>query len=1453
MDQQKDSLFLQQIKEAGHTPQSSPLFHEFLSIFLSHVSSEDLGQYGIEEWVQLISSLFHFFNGQQKTTSPVKIYNLPGPRSGTQDHRTVVEIVHPHLPFLIDSLYAALVSKGHHISLFLHFILWPIKTATGEIQSLAEGKAVLGETGLDSVLHIQLENALSPSNQTMLQDLLISVMRDVSRAVQDWPAMRQRVHWCSEEIHSSPLPAEEKTEQQHFLKWLDAGFFTFLGYRFYTAASGPDVHQALGVGKTHKGSFFGPDERTEHAILSKTWEASPYFSITKTMVESKVHRPVPMDVVRLTAFDKEGRVTGEHQFFGLFAAAVYNARLQDIPFVQTKISQVLTLCAVQPDWYDGRRLIYLLESLPRDLLFQIPVEELATFAQSILRLKERHKLSLFVLPDSLGHFLWSLIYVPRDRYTASLEVDMGEMLADCYKGALISHETYIGGDLSFARLHYIISTDAHPQHKIVCDIHSTEMMLSDLSLSWEDRLKHASKETDQVPLLDSSGLFSAAYQNHFSVRDALKDLPALEQTLKTLSKTVRVYQDSEEETLHLKIFNPVHPLFLSDVFPTLENMGLRILTEASYTLGKGIHRVWLHHFTAEPSPTQVEPFEKTYENFVHVLGQVLEKKAEDDVFNKLVLVGNLSGRHLLLMRAYASYMRQIGWPFLPPSIVAAFEKHPSLLQKLGHLFYAQFSPEPQEEGRESTLLSSLQDDLSKIENNEEEAILGGFLTLIRATQRTNFFQLNAEGQPKDYVSLKFLPALIEPLPDTKPLHEVFVYAAWMEGIHLRSGHVARGGIRWSDRRMDYRKEVLELMKAQLVKNAVIVPMGAKGGFYVKTPVDHLSFAERQQVGIHAYKTLVRGLLDTTDNLIEGQVVPPSGVVCRDGDDPYLVVAADKGTATFSDIANGLSKEYGFWLGDAFASGGSAGYDHKKIGITSRGAWESVKRHFRELGKDLQHPFTVGGVGDMSGDVFGNGMLLSDQIRLVAAFNHSHIFLDPRPDTALSYQERNRLFNLPRSQWSDYNPALLSSGGGVFERKAKSIRLSKEAQELFQLQEEDIKPDQLIQHILKLPVDLLWFGGIGTYVKDRRETDADVGDRTNDAVRVNAQDVRARIIGEGANLGLTQKGRMAYAFAGGKINRDSVDNSGGVDCSDHEVNIKILFQSILKAGKLTEEGRNALLKEMTAEVAQLVIHSNYLQTQAISVIESCGAKVLPRQNRLIRLFESEERFNRDQESLPSEEEIEQRLEKKIGLTRPEIAVLVSHTKLYLYEKILESSLPEDPNLHHHLRAYFPLPLQQQYASFIEQHPLRRELISTIEANLLVNRLGTTTLFELERRLHKPLIDLISAFAAVRKVVDLDVYWRHIESLDGKISYTIQNRLFCLLISFSEKLIEWCVLYDGIPLRKEGEVLEGGIDSLITVDEKKIEFSETCILNLKIEQGTLKMFREWLAQFREIFHG
>ncbi|MFN7662356.1 MAG: NAD-glutamate dehydrogenase domain-containing protein [Alphaproteobacteria bacterium] len=1362
----------------------SAVSEKFLSFFLGKIPSEDLKLYSPDNWAELGLRSFQFC----EQSSGLKIETIP-PHTGKTG--TSVFIFQNHRPFLIDSLYAGLVAQKQHISLFSHLVL-KLERQGKKIVSLEKGNATITEQGLDSFLYIELEDTLSDDQQQALAESLRTIMGDVELAVRDWQPMRQKLHQvCADYEYNQDLSAVEKKEQVNFLKWLDEGFFIFLGYRFWRATKDElkavVPEESLGITKKNLHSFFGPDGQTEKNILEQTLLLKSHFNVTKTMVESKVHRPVPMDVIRITAWDRTGQICGEHQFFGLFTAAFYNRPLQDVPWIQEKISKVLEKSQISPDWYDGRRLMYVLESLPRDILFQLTPETISETAHAIMGLKEKHKVSLFVLRDSLGHFLTSLIYVPADRYGASLVQRMGQILADCYKGLVVSSESHLGGDLSFARIHYLISTDSHPQHKIVCDIASTEMLLGDLSLSWGEQLKKRAQES--LISCDSGieSLFSRAYQEHFSVLDALKDLPFIQKSLKTGSKTIRLYEmlDNEEKEVHLKIFSPSYPLFLSDIFPSLENMGLRILTEASYPCGEGSETVWIHHFRAYPI-SSLDPFEKVYDHFIEVLEKVLHRSTEDDSFNRLVVVANLSSQHLLLVRAYYRYMRQLGWPYLRPNIVSAFERYPVVLKKLGSLFMSQFDPEWQAESTD-VLLGDIKEALSRIDSTEDENILSSFLTLIRATLRTNFFQKDSEGRPKKYVSLKFSPSLITPLEDTKPLYEVFVYAPWMEGIHLRSGKVARGGLRWSDRRGDYRKEVLELMKAQLVKNAVIVPMGSKGGFYVKTPMDHLSFSQRQEVGIEGYKTFIRGLLDITDNLVNGQVVPPNQVKCRDEDDPYLVVAADKGTATFSDIANALSQEYGFWLGDAFASGGSAGYDHKKMGITSRGAWESIKRHFRELGKSMDSPFTLAGVGDMSGDVFGNGMLLSDQIKLVAAFNHAHIFIDPAPDPAISYQERKRLFQLPRSQWSDYNPDLLSKGGGIYDRKSKSISLSPEAQKILGISTHEIKPDHLIQHILKLTVDLLWFGGIGTYVKSATETDEAVGDRANDLVRINGDQLGAAVVGEGANLAFTQKGRIAYAMKGGKLNRDSVDNSAGVDCSDHEVNIKILFQGIMKAGHLDEQGRNELLKSMTDEVASLVVRHNYLQTQAISMIESRGYKALARQNRLIRFFEAQERLTRDQEALPSEEEIESRIQQKKGLTRPEIAVLVSHTKLYLYEKILESDLPNDPALYGHLKSYFPNALQTRYPSFIDQHPLKKELIATTEANLLVNRLGASFFFELERHAGLALVELIRLFVTIRTTYDLDWYWNRIEELDGKVSYGVQNQLFSLLILFSEQMI------------------------------------------------------------------
>jgi glutamate dehydrogenase len=864
------------------------------------------------------------------------------------------------------------------------------------------------------------------------------------------------------------------------------------------------------------------------------------------------------------------------------------------------------------------------------------------------------------------------------------------------------------------------------------------------------------------------GAFSAAYQEDFTPTQATHDIGYIEEALKEGTLKIQVGQSENDGKLllSLKLFHPKKPMVLSDIFPILENLGLTVLTETPYEI-QGTSQetpVWLHHFTANPVRALGTPLAAIAPHLINSLGETWAGHVENDGLNQLVLAANLTTREVVVLRAYSKYMHQIRWNYSPSAVSSCLACYLAITKLLIDLFTVRFDPEKITKALEEKVLAALEDQFDQVINPNDEAILRGFLNLIQSTLRTNYFQ------NKPYLSFKFQSDLLRDLEDTKPLYEVFVYAPWMEGIHLRGDRVARGGIRWSDRREDYRKEILELMKAQNIKNVVIVPRGAKGGFIVKKSVPAASYQDHLQEGIRCYKTLISGLLDITDNLVKGKIVPPLNVKRQDGDDHYLVVAADKGTATFSDMANGLSQEYNFWMGDAFASGGSQGYDHKKMGITSRGAWESVKRHFRELGQDIKnHPFTVTGIGDMAGDVFGNGMLLSKQIKMVAAFNHAHIFLDPMPDPLKSYEERKRLFNLPRSTWADYDPKILSKGGAIFERALKTLTLTPEIQKFLDIKHKTMTPNELIQVILKHPVDLLWLGGIGTFVKGQGETNAEVGDRTNDALRINGVDLGCKVVGEGANLGFTQRGRLEYAAKGGKLNRDTIDNSAGVDCSDHEVNIKILFQGV----DISFGERNRILEQMTEEVASLVLRDNYLQTQAISMIEGQGYEVLPAQERLMILLEKEGLLNRQALLLPPSEAMEVRYEEKKGLMRPEISLLLACTKLFVFKHIMASKLLDSKTLKETLFAYFPKKLQEKFPEAIEKHPLRREIIATLEANDLVNRMGLTFVTECMKLVKVPAREVIETYMKVRVENDFQKKWDEIEGLDGKVSSVKQN--------------------------------------------------------------------------------
>ncbi len=1345
-----------------------PVLEGVIPVFYGKLPAEDLLEYTPEDLAHMAKNMVKATNS--KKIPFINIYNPTQQSHGWASPHTVIEVVSEKLPFLVDSLSAALQNQKHTVYLL--------------IRAPFENK---------SVLYIELYDQLEEGDMALLKEILETVLKDVQVAVTDWHAMRAKISDSIQDIAHDKMPfkKEEKEEIECFLKWLSEGSFTFLGYRQYDfkGDSGKiTVSEKLGILKTFKDSFFGPTTKTEEDVLAyKMKQENQFLSFTKTMVKSTVHRDAPLDVIRLTRFDDKGHIVGERQFFGLFTSEVYSKSIRNIPLLRRKVDLVLEKAGIKLDSHEGRAFVHILESFPREELFQTDVDLLAEMGNAILHLKERQKLALFVRPDPLEHFVSCLVYVPKDRYSALLRLEMGDVLAQCLKGKVVSFQTHMGGDLPMARVLYTIATEPRFEDTILCDVQSTEKTLSHLSLSWEDRLKEVlieqvgQRRARQVAKI-FEGAFSAAYQEDFTPTQGVKDIGYVEEALKEGALKIQVEQSDGDgkPILNLKFFHPKKPIVLSDIFPMLENMGLKILTETPYEI-QGASQdmpVWLHHFIAYPLKPLEVPLAEVQPHLINCLTETWMGHVENDALNQLVLSANLTTREVMVLRAYSKYMHQIRWNYANAAVASCLSYYPTTTKLLRDLFLARFDPEKTEKSLEKTILAALEAQFEQVVNANDEAILRGFLNLIQSTLRTNYFQ------NKPYLSLKFQSDLLRDLEDTKPLYEVFVYAPWMEGIHLRGDRVSRGGIRWSDRREDYRKEVLELMKAQNIKNVVIVPRGAKGGFIVKKSTPATSYQDHLQEGIRCYKTLISGLLDITDNWVQGKIVPPLNVRRRDGDDHYLVVAADKGTATFSDIANGLSQEYGFWMGDAFASGGSQGYDHKKIGITSRGAWESVKRHFRELGQDIDHhPFTVTGVGDMAGDVFGNGMLLSKQIKLVAAFNHAHIFLDPTPDPLKSYEERKRLFNLPRSSWADYDPRTVSKGGAIFERSAKTLTLTPEIQKLLGLKQTTITPNDLIQVILKNPVDLLWLGGIGTFVKGQEETNGEVGDRANDALRINGRDLGCKVVGEGANLGFTQLGRLEYAAKGGKLNRDTIDNSAGVDCSDHEVNIKILFQGV----DISFDERNKILEQMTEEVAALVLRHNYLQTQAISMIESQGYEALPAEAHLMTILEREGFLNRQALVLPSGEEMEGRHQEKKGMTRPEISLLLACTKLFVFKHIMASKLLDTKELKETLFNYFPKELREKFPEAIENHPLRREIIATVEANNLVNRMGLTFVTDCMKRAKASATDVIEAYMKVRAEANLQKNWTEIEVLDGKVNPCEQDKKLKEIVVKAEKLV------------------------------------------------------------------
>jgi len=1406
--------------------------------------------------------------GEQK----VRVFNPRLEEHGWKTSHSVIEVITDNMPFLVDSLTAELNRRGYTVHLVIHPIMYIVRDDAGalsEIVAPVDDKR-FAETPGESYMHFQVDEQTSTEALERIEAGVVRVLNDVRLAVEDWRAMTRVVADLTESIANDPpkLPGGEVDEGVEFLRWIADNQLTFLGYReMKVSGSGAMLRvevQPGGLGILRDPDrdvmetwvdFAGQPQQIRDSVASPT-----LINVNKANRRSTVHRPVHLDVLMVKAFDGQGKVTGIRMIVGLFTSAAYSRSPHAIPLLRRKVAHALELAGFEKSSHDGKALAHILETYPRDELLQMTDEELLANAMGILHLQERQRVSLFVRQDSFERFVTALVFVPRERYNSDLRKRFEGILAHAFDGHVVAFYPQLATDSVLAQVLFIVKTvpGAIPAYAL----DEIEASLVEAGRSWSDKLQQAlveeKGEERGLLLYRAFGeAFDAGYRNRYTPAEAIRDVEMLEGALETEALGINLYRPIEdaEHKIRLKLFHVGSPITLSDVLPMMEHMGLRVVAENPFRahIAEREATAWIHDFELLSRDGAAIDLGAVKDKFQSAFARVWRGEVEDDGFNRLVISAGLGWRQVVVLRAYCKYLRQARIAFSQDYMEDTLAANPGIAQLIVELFETRFDPKitKARADRHDALKTAIEGELENVANLDEDRILRRFVNLVDVTLRSNFFQTDEEGALKPYVSFKFDSQSVDELPPPRPWREVFVYSPRMEGVHLRGGPVARGGIRWSDRREDFRTEILGLVKAQMVKNAVIVPVGSKGGFVCK----RLPSGDREALMaevVDCYKTLMRGLLDITDNLKGADVVPPKNVVRHDGDDPYLVVAADKGTATFSDIANGVSQDYGFWLGDAFASGGSAGYDHKKMGITARGAWESVKRHFREMGVDTQsQPFSVVGCGDMSGDVFGNGMLLSEHIRLVGAFNHLHIFVDPEPDIAASFRERQRLFALPRSSWIDYEAKLISKGGGVFDRKAKAIKVTPEMKTLFAVDKDSVTPNALIRAMLGADVDLLWFGGIGTYVKAAAESDAEAGDRANDPLRLDGRDIKAKVIGEGANLGVTQRGRIEFAAKGGRINTDFIDNSAGVDCSDHEVNIKILLDDVVANGDMTLKQRNKLLEDMTDEVSRLVLADNYLQTQAISQATSRGWVALDVEWRMMRALERAGRLDRTIEFLPDDEGMAERRAERVGLTRPEYAVLFSYAKIVLYDELLPTELPDVPYLAQDIARYFLKHLRQKYADKIARHRLKREIVATYITNSMVNRMGAAFAYDMQARSGLSSEDVARAYTIARDAFELRPVWRDIEALDNKVPAEAQIAMSERLAGLVERGTMWFLRNGRHPLDIEATIgaygpgiaeIAGKIGDMLTPADRTIWASHADQLT---QQGVPKVLAQQVA--------
>jgi len=1500
IDKQKQLLLEQVISilESRLSARRAKLAALYLKYYFRRVPLDDIAREAPATLATIVSNQLDFLKIRLPGQTLTRVFNPNMETDGWESQHTIIEMLNDDMPFLVDTATLTFSEMKLGVHLIVHPVMRFKRDKQGKLTAIYQKKKVgpgKKQGKAESVMHFQVDRKTRPEDLEKIGKRLKAALNDVRMAVSDWRSIEKQARDATSKMPDWAPGVDQNLmqESREFMKWLMDDHFIFLGVRDYVVEKRNNRYQL----KLVTGSGLGILRETDKTVTSRPLSSLAVevrkrqntvpLIITKTNARSTIHRAGYLDYIGVLHINEKGRTIGERRFLGLFTSQAYRQNAMDTPLVRVRAQRVMDSVMLHQGSHAWKSMVHILESLPRDTLFQANSSELKEIAVGVLNLQERLRVRLFIRRERFGRFWTCLVYIPRERFNTENREAIQSILYRALKGERLDYEVSVSTS-RLALLRVIIRP--RQGEDIKPDVPALEQKIVEAVRSWTDELTETlvKKHGEEQGLAYAARFrkaFPAAYKEDVSPWVAAFDVENAAAVDEGEDLRMSLYRPRRRHSsiIRFKLFQKHDPIPLSEVLPILENLGLHIVSERPYELHlPDDESLWIQDFDMTTGVERELDLELIRDLFQEAFKRAHSGDTDSDGFNRLVIASQMHWRQVKMLRAYCKYLLQTGIPFSQNYMAETLAKYPSIASLLVELFEASFDPARDNESDyrkelrarklarrfeallggdctgDKVLLEYIQDlvaarkrdretqvaavsrafkrSLESVSSLDEDRILHAYYEIIRVTLRTNYFQSDENGDAKEYISFKLDSQAVPDLPLPRPYREIWVFSPRFEGIHLRGGKIARGGLRWSDRREDFRTEVLGLMKAQSVKNTMIVPVGAKGGFVVKRPPDQGGRDAFLREGISCYTNFINGLLDITDNLDEIEVLPPQSVVRRDEDDPYLVVAADKGTATFSDIANGIADEHGFWLGDAFASGGSVGYDHKAMGITARGAWEGVKRHFREMGRDIQRePFTVVGIGDMSGDVFGNGMLLSRHTRLKAAFNHLHIFLDPDPDEKADIKERRRLFRKARSGWSDYKPDLISRGGGVYSRLDKTIPISAEVRQWLGIDDQQLTPNKLIRELLKAPVDLLWNGGIGTYVKASTESHAEVGDLANNSVRINGRDLRCKVISEGGNLGFTQLGRMEFAQAGGRVNTDFIDNSAGVDTSDHEVNIKILLNQVMRAGELDMQSRNTLLAGMTDEVANLVLRSNYLQTQALSMMEKFSGPRLGSKQHFIGVLEEEGLLDRDLEFLPDDEELTERRNRGEGMTRPELSVLLSYSKIRLYQQLLASDVPEDPYLSRELIRYFPQPLQDRYTDYMPEHRLKREIIATQVTNSLVNRMGASFTLRMFEDTGAEPAQVAKAYTIARGIFEARKFWSKIEALDNKVDTDLQISALLKMWNLLRQATRWLLNLPGSDLEIQEMVdrLAPGLRTLKRSMQKALSADDLITLDSQIK--------------------